>query len=179
MTVTDIGELADRVEESVRETLRMPALDAARAAANEAGLGRSRANLEAAAKRYEDTLPPYRDAQAAERRTKEQLDAALAEAEWTLNARLVKKSNKTYLPGEDGEERQLSADEVKAWKATEANRLEDVQQARAAHHEAVRAREDRADDVALAERYFTAARLEVEASIAQLQALTTALGRTA
>lgn len=178
MTVTeDLAELGARIEEQVAETLRLPALDAARALANEAGLVRARGVLRDAPALLSAAQEAYRSCQQREAEAKEFYETALAEAEWELDESFVTEGNKTYLVLADDKRQAMTADERAKWKTMAARKAPAVAGAAEALRKAEAERQAGADGVAYAERCFTAARLEVEAAIAQLAALTTAIGR--
>ena len=96
MTVTNLSELADHIDAEVRDALRIPALDACRAIAQEAGIRRARRALAEAPDRLAEAQAAYREAQAVEAAAKERYGQALLEAEWTLDGQLHKDGNKTY-----------------------------------------------------------------------------------
>lgn len=198
MTITDdFTELAEHVEREVHEAMRMPTLDAMRALLNESGIRRARVALAEAPDRLATAQTTYREAQAAEALAKEAHAGALLEAEWDLDGRFQTDGNKTYLritcegcegiviPGAgdkcgacDGigsTRKQMTADERKAWKASESAKAAGVVTLAA---ELYRAQENTAaarDAVNVAEKRLSASKYEVQAAIAELNALSIAL----
>lgn len=133
--------------------------------------------------------------QEGERAAKEALEAALVAAEWELDGRFVAEGNKTYLLcefckgdpiGPDGQwcpkcprgsagRKAMTADERAKWKATEARKLPEVSAMaaalRRAEHETAVAR----NALTLAETTLKVRRADLDAAIAHLGALVTAL----
>lgn len=170
MAVTDLHEVVETIEAEVKEALRLPALDAIRSIANEAGIRRARTMLRDAPDIVEAAKRDLRNAQNVERDARESYDTALLEAEWELDGRFVTEGNKTYLV--DGEERRaMTADERKAWKAEQAKRAGSVAAAAKALREAEAATARARDAVDTAENRLTAAKHDLTAAVAELQVL--------
>lgn len=201
MTVTDLNELAEHIDQEVKEALRLPALDAGRALANEVGLRRARGAVAAGPDLIAAAQDAYRNAQAKEREAKDSYDGALIEAEWELDAQFHTEGNRVYLRiecdecdgrgkvGTDADtakcercdgigsaRKSMTADERKAWKAAEAAKLPVVKAAainlRAAEEHTASAR----DGIEVARTRISAARHELEAAIAELGVLSLSLG---
>lgn len=195
MTMTDdLSELAEQVEREVSAAMRMPTLDAMRALLNESGIRRARVALAQAPDRLAEAQNAYREAQAVEGLARESYGQALAEADWELDGQVHTDGNKRYrwvpceclavshdatncpvCSGSGQVRRFMLADEVKTWKAAEA----------ANHHAVVgplgelrRAEEATAaarDALNVAEKRLSAAKYEVQAAIAELNALSVGL----
>lgn len=192
MTVTNLAELGDRITAEVNEALRMPALDACRAIAQEAGIRRARLALAEAPDRLAEAQAAYREAQAAEGYAKEAYQQALSEADWYLDDCFHTDGNRTYLrlPCEDCNavgkidgvkctscdglgttRKQMTADERKAWKAAEAAKQPAVLPA---SHNLRRCEEATAaarDAVGVADKRLSVAKYQVQAAIAELNTL--------
>lgn len=196
MTVTNLAELGDRITAEVREATRMPALDAMRAVLNEAGIRRARIALAEAPDRLAEAQASYREAQASDIAARENYQQALIESEWDLDGRFLSEGNKTYLripcgdclgDGRVAEEKcagcdgigstrkQMTADERKAWKAGEAARDPGVVEAAKHLRRAEEASAGARDAVSVAEKRLSAAKYEVQAAIAELNALSVGL----
>lgn len=173
-----LSELANRIDDANRKALAVPALDAARTAANESGIRRARQALGEAPAALKKAQDAFREAQAAEREAGEAYHQAEAEAAWEIDGRFVTEGNKTWLTVEGEERRAMTADQRKAYTAAEVRKLPAVRKAEQALREAEEARMAAADAITLAEKTFTACRLEVEAAISELNALSTALRST-
>lgn len=209
MTITNLSEVADRVEREVREAMRMPTLDAARAILNEAGIRRSRRDLAEAPDRLAEAQTAFREAQGREALARESYAQALLEAEWSLDDRFKVDGNKTYLRlpceacgGEGKTERtatpaevdvgcelgvaydkcvtcdglgttrkQMTADERKAYKASEAAKAPVVVEAASALRRCEMATAAARDAVGVAEKRLSAAKYDIQAAVAELNAL--------
>lgn len=204
MTITDLSEIADRVEAEVREAMRMPALDAARALLNEVGIRSARRSLADAPDRLAEAQNAFREAQNREAAARESYQQALVEAEWELDGRFHSEGNRVYLrllcdacggnglwgdPPSDGLEgrkcdacdglgttrKQMTADERKAYKASEAAKQPAVVEAGAHLRRAEMDTAAARDAVSVAEKRLSAAKYEVQAAIAELNALSVGL----
>jgi len=199
MAVTDLSELAESIEAEVRDALRIPALDACRAIAREAGIRAARRNLAEAPDRIAAAQNAYREAQAAEAAARETHTQAVGEAEWTLSGEIKTEGNKRYrwvicecsvgtpeCPGEpipgcavcngDGKYRKfLLADEVKAWTAAEARKVPSVRDSERALLAAQERTAAARDELSVAERRFTAAKYDLQGAVAELTALSMGL----
>lgn len=195
MTVTDLTEVAEHIDREVREALRMPALDAVRAILNESRIRAARRNLAEAPDRLAEAQAAYRAAQGAEALAKESYTTALIEAEWALDGQIHSEGNKRYrwvtceclndadfaqvegmkdcpVCKGDGKYRQfMLADDVKAWKAAESAKVPEVVlvagELRRAEENTAAAR----DAVLVAEKRLSACRADLEAAVAELNAL--------
>lgn len=191
MTVTNLSELAAHIDGEVREAMRMPTLDAVRAIANESGIRRARIALAEAPDRLAAAQAAFREAQAVEAAAKEAHTAALVEAEWEVDGDLHKDGNKTYrwvacecdgnvkdcgvCAGAGRFRRFMLADEIKTWRSTKAAKAPAVLEAASALRSAEESTAAARDAVALAEKRLSASKYEVQAAIAELNALSTAL----
>lgn len=170
MTAVDT-ELIQRIEEQVAQAYRVRN-DQVRAALNEAGIRRARGVLADAPDILANALGNLRDAQDRERRAREALDAATVAAEWDLDSRFVVEGNKTWLVDhDDGSRRAMTADERKTWKQAEVRKQPEVATAAAALRAAEQEVAARRDDVTLAEKRLGVARADLEAAVAELNAL--------
>lgn len=197
MTIThtsDMVDLAEQIEREVAAAMRMPTLDAMRALLNEAGIRRARNALAEAPDRLAEAQAAYREAQAREGLAKETHQQALAEAEWEVAGQVFSDGNKKYRwvqcgEHEGGEPTPLCtecngsgryrlfmlADEVAKWKATTAASQAAVVLVAA---EMRRAEENTAaarDAVTVADKRLSAAKYEVQAAVAELNALAVGL----
>lgn len=177
MSVTeDLSELADKVEGAVRDAIKIPGTDAVRMALNDAGIVRARTLLESRLVELEATQTDYRKAQTAERDAKEALASAESEAEWELDGRFVSEGNKTFLvTGED--RKAMTADERAKWKSIEARKVPAVAKAAEVLRKAEALTADRRDAVTIADKSLSAARADLDAAIATLNAWTAVLPR--
>lgn len=171
-TLDDLSQLADRISAEVADAIRLPRLEAVRQALNETGIRRARVAVLAAPQRIAEAAADLRNAQEAERDAKRRLDDEILAAEWELDGRFVRESNRTYLvdPKTD-ERRQMTADEVRTWKAAEAAKQPAVEAAATAVRTAEHATAAARDALATAERHFSAARADLTAAVAELTAL--------
>lgn len=167
--------LRERLDQVVAEVRHVPSLEEARAACNEAGIFAARRAVNEALAAIDEAQSGRRAADAAVTVLAEQEAAARLEAEWELDGRFVTEANKTYLVLDDGTRKQMTADERRAWKTGEADRVPTVAEAKRARlHGEERAAAAR-DQVASAERRFSAAKRDLDASIAVLETLRIAL----
>lgn len=172
-TLDELSDLADRIAAEVQDAIRLPRLEAVRQALNETGIRRARAAVTAAPARIADAATDLRNAQESERDARRRLDDEILAAEWELDGRIVRESNRTYLVDEANpdERRQMTADEVRTWKAAEAAKQPAVQAATAALRSAEHATAAARDALATAERHFSAVRADLTAAVAELSAL--------
>lgn len=195
-----IAETVRRIFAEVSEASRRPDLTAVHAVIKEAGIRSARKAITYALVGIEEAQTAYRCAQAVEAVTKEARDGALLEAEWDIDSQLHTDGNKRYRwvvcecvdmtggpssgPTTDcpvcsgaGKVRKfMLADDVKAWKAAESARVPAVV---TLTDSLVRAQEDTAaarDSINVAEKRFSASKADLQAAIAELQAL--AIGLT-
>lgn len=196
-----LNDLAARIEGQIAETLRLPALDQARAVANEVGLRRARMAVHDSPDLVASAQDGYRVAQASERATRETYDAALLEAEWALDANFKSDGNRVYLrvrcevcrgtgkedspvhdpvcsacTGSGTIRKFMTADERKAWKAAEAAKRPEVLAAHQNLRSAGEATAAARDAIEVARLRASSARHELDAAVAELQVLALALG---
>lgn len=202
LTPDPTDALVGRIVAEIRSALVTPDLAAVHEVIREAGIRRARTALAEAPDRLAEAQAAYREAQAIEGAARESHQQALMEAEWSLDGLLHKDGNKTYrwVPCDcidaDGSgarantgaladcpvcagaakfRRFMLADDVKSWKAAEAARVPAVVLVAA---ELRRAEENTAaarDALGVADRRFSAAKHEVQAAIAELNALAVGL----
>lgn len=178
MTLTTTEELADAAHALAATFTERRTFEEARAALNEAGMNRARQRLFDTLANIEAAQTAVRSRQEPAVRAKENVDQSVTEAEWELDARFVQEGNKTFLV--DGDERKpMTADERKAWKQTEARKLDSVLRAIAAQRDADRSLVEARDTLALAELAFRAARADLDAAIATVQTLATGIRKEA
>lgn len=186
--------LVGRIVAEIRSALVSPDLSAVHEVIREAGIRRARAALAEAPDHLAEAQAAYREAQAIEGAARERYQQALVEAEWEVAGQVFSDGNKKYrwVPcGEhgDGEPTPLCtecngsgryrlfmlADDVAKWKAaTAASQAAVVLLATALR----RAEEDTAaarDAVGVADKRLSAAKYEVQAAIAELNALAVGL----
>lgn len=191
MTVTNLAELAAHIDGEVREAMRLPTLDAVRAIANEAGIRRARIALAEAPDRLAAAQAAYRDAQAVEAAARESYQQALMEAEWEVDGDIHKDGNKTYrwlacecdgnvkdcpvCAGAGKTRRFMLADEVKTWRSAEAAKNSHVIVFAARLHTAEENTAAARDALGVADKRLSAAKYEVQAAIAELNALAVGL----
>ena len=194
MTVTNLSELADHIDAEVRDALRIPALDACRAIAQEAGIRRARRALAEAPDRLAEAQAAYREAQAVEAAAKERYGQALLEAEWSVAGQVYSDGNKKYRWVPCGEHKGgeptplctecngsgrlrlfMLADEIAKWKAAEAARVPAVVAASLDLREAEETTATARDAVGIADRRFSAAKYDLTAAVAELNALAMSL----
>ncbi len=191
LTSTDLSELAEQIDRQVSEAMRMPTLDAMRALLNECGIRRARVALAESPDRLAAAQAAYRDAQAIEATHREMYTQALLEAEWDVDGDIHKDGNKTYrwvacecdgnvadcpvCNGAGKVRRFMLADDVKAYKASEAAKVPAVEIAGAALREAVEETAAARDALTVADKRLSAAKYEVQAAIAELSALSVGL----
>jgi hypothetical protein len=185
------AELASIIRREVRDAV-YPTLTEARKLIGEAEVPTARANLGTALKALEAAQAAYREAQAIEGAARETWDQAVLDAEWQLDGRFVVEGTKTFLVtpcewhftggeaecptcGGKGERRAMTADERKAWKASEARKLPEVADAQAVLRRAGDAALDARDAVGLADKRISVCKHELDASVAVLACLTAGL----
>jgi hypothetical protein len=175
--MTALDALADQVDAEVVGARRQ-LVEMARAAANESGIRQARHALAEGPHMLAEAQARYRAAQDAETAAKEAHDAELVAADWELDGRFTVEGNKTYLvQGE--EKRAMTVDDRKAWKANEARKLPAVAEARRRLREAEQATAAARDGLTIAEKQLTVRRIDLEAAIAELNALAAVLPRKA
>lgn len=160
-----VEELAYHADAALAALTQRRTFEEARAALNEAGMLRARQRLVDALATIEAAQAKVRAAQELAALRKTALDQALAEAEWELDGRFVSEGNKTFLVVGD-ERKQMTADERKTWKQTEARKLGTVVHAAATHAGAESNLNASRDALTHAELAFRAARADLDAAIA-------------
>ena len=201
MTLTHITPDTDpteRVRERIRaeilDALRTPDLSAVHEVIREAGIRNARRALAEAPDRLAEAQAAYREAQAREALAREDYTQALLEAEWELDGRFHTDGNRVYLrldceacrgvgvascstdkcevcDGLGTTRKQMTADERKAYKASEAAKAPAVVVVAAELRRAEESTAAARDALGVADRRFSAAKREVDAAIAELNAL--------
>lgn len=176
-------ELADKLDATIKAATRTPMLVEARAACNEAGVHKARADLIGALDILNHAQEAKRTAEAQERTAKDAHTDAAVEAEWALAESCFDlRSNKTWLvkdaqgkPLDEAQQRSVTADEKRTWIAHHVGQAPEVKRTakvlREAEANTARAR----DDVNLAERRFSASKAELTAAVAVLATLRMAM----
>lgn len=189
--------LAEQVKAEVLAAVRQPTLDEITGMLNESGIRRSRAALAAAPDQLAKAQADHRTAQAALDVARETYDQAVLDAEWLLDDRFVVEGNKTWLVsncevcsgigtspnldscglcrGEGETRKSMTADERKAWKASEARKMRPVAEAAAALRSSDEACLAARDAVGVADKRLAAAKHDLDAAVAELNALSLAL----
>lgn len=200
MTVTNLqtdnptDALVGRIITEIRAALVTPDLAAVHEVIREAGIRNARRALAEAPGLLAEAQNAYREAQAVEAAAKDAYAGALLEAEWTLDGQLHKDGNKTYrwvncecvavkhdatncpvCTGAGKVRRFMLADDVKSWKAAEAAKVPAVVTAALDLREAEEATAAARDAVGIADRRFSGAKYEVQAAVAELNALASGL----
>ena len=194
-----IAAIVGRVFHEIAEASRKPDLAGVHEVIREAGIRNARRALAEAPDRLAEAQAAFREAQGREALAKEGYTQALLEAEWELDGQLHKDGNKTYrwvpcecsvgTPENPGEplpacaicagagkfRRFMLADDVKSWKAAEAAKAPAVVAATLDLREAEETTATARDAVGIADRRFSAAKYEVQAAIAELNALAAGL----
>jgi hypothetical protein len=194
-----VAALVGRVFHEIAEASRKPDLSAVHEVIREAGIRNARRALAEAPDRLAEAQNLFREAQAVEAAAKQSYGQALIEAEWSLDGQLHKDGNKTYrwvicectvgtpentgepIPGcaicaGDGKFRRfMLADDVKSWKAAEAAKVPAVVTAALDLREAEEASATARDAVGVADRRFSAAKYDLQAAVAELNALAVGL----
>lgn len=170
----ELAELRAKVDAAIAASFRLPVLDEARAACNEAGIHAARRSLAAALDALDDAQTAKRQADAELAAAVDAEQSARAEAEWDLDGRFVVEANKTYLVDGDAR-RQMTADERRAWKQQEADRLPAVAETKRRRQAAEERAAEARDRITAADRRFSAAKAELQAAVAVLETLRTAL----
>lgn len=175
MALTDTaGELADRVAAIVESATvkQRVVLEEARKMANEAGIARARKLLADSILLIGNAQETRRAADERLRERRDDLAAALAEADWALDDRFETEGNRVWVLDELGVRvKTMTADERKTWKTAEALKQPAVAAASKAVVDAERNADAARDDLALAERRYSAAKHDLEAAIALLVTL--------
>lgn len=169
-----LEELSDAAANALAALTTRRTFEEARAALNEAGMHAARRRLDEALAAIEKRQTMLREQRAVVQQTADNLDQALADAEWELDARFVHEGNKWFLVDGD-ERRQMTADERRDWKAREAAKNPDVDVKRGAHRQAQFDLDACKDAVDFAELAFRAARADLDAAIASVETLTTGI----
>ena len=194
-----IAAIVGRVFHEIAEASRKPDLAGVHEVIREAGIRNARRALAEAPDRLAEAQAAFREAQAVEAAAKERYSQALIEAEWELDGQLHKDGNKTYRwvtcecsvgtpenPGEpvpacaicagQGQYRKfMLADDVKAWKASEAAKVPGVVELAAHLRRCEEATAAARDAVGVADRRFSAAKHDLDAAISELNALAVGL----
>lgn len=196
--------LVGRIVAEIQAAIATPNLSAVHEVIREAGIRNARRALADAPDRLAEAQAAFREAQGREALAKEGYAQALLEAEWELDGRFHTDGNRTYLRtdcevcsgtgkvaatgrGSDGFEKCeacagagkfrkfMLADERKAWKASEAATVPTVvvvaAELRRAEMDTAAAR----DALAVADKRFSAAKYDLTAAVAELNALAVGL----
>lgn len=170
-----LHELVDKADQAVAAAQTHHTFEEARAALTEAGMARSRRRVDDALQAIDVSQAAVRSAHTAVRTERDHFDQAVAEVEWELDAEFVAEGNKTFLVlnDADGEpvRKQMTADERRDWKTREAAKNPRVRQHRARVLDAEAVLAEARDGLTLAEKQFTAARIDLEAAIATVTTL--------
>ena len=194
--------LVGRIRDEILAAIARPDLSAVHEVIREAGIRNARRALAEAPDRLAAAQNVYREAQAVEAAAKERYAQALVEAEWELDGRFHTDGNRVYLrtpceacggrgasvisPDGDAEKceacdglsttrKQMTADERKAYKASEAAKAPAVVTAALDLREAEEATATARDAVGIADRRFSACKRDLDAAIAELNALAVGL----
>lgn len=200
-----VDSLVARIREVIQEVTAPPDLSAVHEVIREAGIRNARRALAEAPDRLADAQAAFREAQAREALAKEGYGQALLEAEWELDGRFHTDGNRTYLRvtceacggsgkvavspgvGSDGFDKceacdglgttrkQMTADERKAYKASEAAKVPAVVEASAHLRRGEMDTAGARDAVLVAEKRLSACRADLEAAVAELNALAVGL----
>jgi hypothetical protein len=201
MTVTDItpdvdptDALVGRIRDEIIAAIAKPDLSAVHEVIRQAGIRNARRALAEAPDRLAEAQAAFREAQGREALAKEGYAQALLEAEWELDGQLHKDGNKTYrwvncecvavthdatncpvCNGAGKVRKFMLADDVKSWKASEAAKVPAVVELggllRRAEMDTAAAR----DSVLVSEKRLSACRADLEAAVAELNALSIGL----
>lgn len=173
----DLDRLAGDIDRFLATAIVVPAVAAARAACNEAGVHRYQAELLDAEDLIRRGLEQKRRAEVELDQARSDHAAALAEAEWMLGDRFVVESNKTYLvdPANAEAKRQMTADEKRAWLAREAAKQPAVADTAKRLQQVDLALAEARDAIDLARLAFTARKHCLDAAVVELQTLATSL----
>lgn len=189
--------LVGRIVAEIQAAIARPDLSAVHEVIREAGIRVARRALAEAPDRLAEAQNLYREAQAVEAAAKERYTQALIEAEWELDGQLHKDGNKTYrwivceCTGPDGGEtakvdcpvcagngafrRFMLADDVKSWRASESAKVPAVVEASAHLRRCEMDTAAARDAVTVAEKRLSACRADLDAAVAELNALAVGL----
>lgn len=178
--MSELTDLAQSIDDFMRTTLTSVTLSAAQAACKEVGVRRVRDDLIASLSRIADAQEAKRDADFEADAARQAVADARAEAEWLLGGSFVSEGNKTFLvatnaDGEATERRQMTADEKRAWIARAVESNSDVAVAAKVLASAEMAQTEARDGLALANTANSALRHVLDAAVAELATLRTAL----
>lgn len=181
MTLTPTEELAARAVIAIGEVAQQRTFEEARAALNEAGIVAARKRVFDALDRIEAAQARVRAARQLEQLRADEVDQAMAAAEWGLDDRFMKEGAKTYLkaPWAGDERRQVSADERRAWITAEARKDPTVVDARALHAGAELELATCRDELVVADKHFSACKHDLEAAIATVTTLAASIKKEA
>lgn len=175
-------DVADRAIALAEAASKPPSYETLRQHLNEVGISASRRRLSEAPDVVANARLALADAKEAERQAKDAYLAAVTEAEWLLGVVFVTRANKNWLQFDsemhtipDAQQRSFTADERKAWIADAAAKKPDVRVAMVAYSGAERARARAADELAVAEMRFSAAKHDLDAAASELTFLGLAL----
>jgi hypothetical protein len=198
MTLTHINPdtdptdaLVGRIVAEIQAAIAKPDLSAVHEVIREAGIRNARRKLAEAPDRLAEAQASFREAQGREALAKESYAQALLEAEWEVDGNLHKDGNKTYrwvdcecggavkdcaiCAGAGQFRKFMLADDVKAYKASEAAKVPAVvvvaAELRRCEMDTAAAR----DAVTVAEKRLSACRADLEAAVAELNALAVGL----
>lgn len=183
--MTATSDLADRALELADAATRPPSYERLRADLNEVGIQAARRRLQEAPDLIANARIALAEAKVAEAAAKEAYLEQVALSEWTLAGLFQVRSNKQWLafnaakgeghhalvPIPEAEQRSFTADEKKAYIADRAAKLAEVRTVQVAYSGAERARARAADDLAVAEARFSAAKHDTDAAAAELSFL--------
>lgn len=143
--------------------------------ADTAGLHKCSAAMESALMEYDAALGAKREAKAEADQAQADYDDALNMARTDISRRIVRETNKTYVPdGEGGERRQVTADEAKAWVERVAAAEPDVASTEKPLAAARMRLEEVTDRVAFSERRLQAVRYQTDSAVALTNLLSAA-----
>lgn len=193
--------LVERIVAEIWAALVTPDLTAVHEVIREAGIRNARRALAEAPDHLAAAQKAYREAQAVEAAAKDRYSEALLEAEWEIDGRFKTEGNQVYLrvkceacggsgldqfaqpaPGEqrpkceacDGlgtTRKKMSVDERKVYKASEAAKVPAVVAAALDLREAEEATAAARDAVTVSDKRLSAAKHDVQAACAELNAL--------
>lgn len=197
--------LVGRIVAEIQAAIARPDLSAVHEVIREAGIRNARRALAEAPDRLAEAQAAFREAQGREALAKESHGQALLEADWSIDDRFKTDGNRTYLrlpcpecggkglvahvPGVGSEgtdkceacdglgttRKQMTADERRAYKASEAAKVPAVVECAAFLRRCEMDTAAARDAVGVAERRFSACKHDVDAAVAELNALAVGL----
>jgi hypothetical protein len=181
-TRAHLAAVTERIADVVASVLHQPTIDAVHGLIQEAGVRNARQRTASGPDELDGALRHQRTCQEVERQARDAHDRAVLDAEWPLAGCFEVRSNKQWLvKSPDGkaltedQQRSMTADEKKAWIAHHAGLSDEAQKAAKALRKAEADTAAARDEAEVARARISISKHELDAAVAQLNVLATAL----